>query len=155
LNSSWHTGIAANCELIFLASPLFEHLRLSSVTLGNFNNMQGFIFTTRDVAPGEELRWKYSVEQAYQNVACPPSPTGIINSPNPKKRQASTAASLKLAKGAKLDITAAAAARVPHNCPHHTTCNVGKCSECPCSICVAKQVQAGTPRTRTIPSHFE
>jgi hypothetical protein len=149
LNSSFHTGIAANCELIFLPSPLFEHLRLSSVKLGNFNNMQAFIFTTRVIAAGEELRWKYSIDQAHRYAAQPPSPTTIVTTPNPNKRLAAQAAV------AKRVCAVEPAVRVLHNCPHHTTCNPGKCSECKCSVCGANQVQKGISRPRTTPAHFE
>lgn len=154
MNSSYRTGIAANCELVFLASPLFEHLRLSSVKLGNFNNMQGFIFTTRDIAPGEELRWKYSIDQAHRSAAQPPSPIGIVTTPNPTKRSGSQTDSFKRAKvdAAKVDATAV---RVLHSCTHHTTCNPGKCSDCKCSECVANQVKKGVPRERKGKPHFE
>jgi hypothetical protein len=118
------------------------------VKLGNYNNQQGFIFTTRDIMAGEELRWKYSVDQAYRNLDCPPSPAGIITTPNPTKRGASTDASSKLAKMAKHGVKTAEAARVLHDCPHHTTCNAGKCTECPCPDCEANKVQAGQPRVR-------
>ena len=149
LNSSFHTGIAANCELLFLPSPLFEHLRLSSVKLGNFNNMQAFIFTTRVIAAGEELRWKYSIDQAHRYAVQPPSPTTIVTTPNPNKRLAAQVAAAKRAKPDE------AAVRVRHTCTHHTTCNPGKCSECKCSVCVANQPQAGISRSRTPSSHFE
>ena len=148
MNSSDRTGVAANCELIFLPSPLFEHIRLSSVKLGNFNNMQAFIFTKRDIQAGEELRWKYSCDQAYRDE-CPASPAILVTTPNPVKRGATSEASRIPVKAAKVDVKPAAAACVPHNCRCHTTCKKGRCSECACSACRAQQVQVGIPRSRT------
>jgi hypothetical protein len=74
LNSSKNTGIAANCELRFIASPSFEIHREASRKLGNSNNKQGFIFTKRPIREGEELRWAYNIMQGYRNVEAPITP---------------------------------------------------------------------------------
>ena len=34
----------------------------------------------------------------------------------------------------------------PHDCPHHTTCVQGKCTECACAACTATQAVAGVKR---------
>ena len=31
----------------------------------------------------------------------------------------------------------------PHDCPHHTTCVAGKCTECACAACTATQAVPG------------
>ena len=159
LNSSQWTGISANCELIWLASPLFDHIRSTSISMGNSNHMQGFLILRRAVVPGEELRWKYSTAQAYRNDPAPPSPTAVLPSPiYPHKRSASTAAAAALSVTqnkrqansepstfAAVVATNAAKTAAPkhpavsHQCPHHTTCNPGKCSDCQCLECVQNQ----------------
>jgi hypothetical protein len=68
LNSSEHTGFAANCELRWLPSPAFESIREASRKLRNYNNYQGFLFARREIAIGEELRWKYSVSQSHRTT---------------------------------------------------------------------------------------
>ena len=151
MNSSTNTGIPPNCKLVFLPSPLFEHIRMTSHNLGNCNNMQGFIFTKRDIEAGEELLWKYNCDQGYRDN-CPASPANLVTTPNPMKRGGSlplSRAPLHPAKAAK-----SAAVKPIHDCSHHTTCKPGKCTDCKCSDCVANQVQAGKPRLRITPTPF-
>jgi hypothetical protein len=68
-------GVAANCYIVFYESPMFDQHRKVARKLGNCVNWQAFIFTNRAVAPGEELRWKYNISQAYRNLPGPPTPT--------------------------------------------------------------------------------
>ena len=125
LNSSWETGVAANCELVWLASPLFDNIRDTCNRLGNHNNKQGFIILKRDVVAGEELRWKYNCSQAHRDAIPPPSPTAALPSPlfPVKRKQSSSARSLQILA-------------VPHKCTHHTICNPGKCLDCECLECI-------------------
>ena len=123
LNSSWETGVAANCELVWLASPLFDNIRDTCHRLGNHNNKQGFIILKRDVVAGEELRWKYSCSQAHRDAILPPSPTAALPSPMFSVKRSSSARSLRILA-------------VPHKCTHHTICNPGKCLDCECLECI-------------------
>jgi hypothetical protein len=155
LNSSQGTGEAANCELIFLASPLFEHLRKTSNQTGSSNNKQGFIFLKRDTVPGEELRWKYSVAQAHRDSQ-PPSPSIVIPSPivATKRNHSSLNSAKKLFKDTVTPSANSAAVfkiqtkKAAHDCRHHTQCVPGKCSDCNCSECTATRPVRGIPRVR-------
>ena len=122
LNSSQQTGIAANCELRFLASPSFEIHREASRKLGNSNNKQGFIFTKRAIREGEELRWKYEITQGYRNDSAPVTP------PPPKRLASKRICDLSLApmrSSPNADVVAAE--DLDCECPGAEKCKLGHC----------------------------
>ena len=52
------------------------YLHASGGQLGNGHDREGFLVTTRDIQPGEELLWFYNTSQPYRifNVSAPTSP---------------------------------------------------------------------------------
>jgi hypothetical protein len=142
LNSSFQTGVAANCELRWLPGPSFEPIREASRKLGNSNNLQeksntffrlmctdvhllqGFLFARREIAPEEELRWKYNHNSsAHQDGAgCRSPPIKAA----PSKRECSLApfeSPLTVTKSQKLDTNEDPTCV----CPGANRCILGKC----------------------------
>ena len=62
--------------MIWLKSAAMAYLHASGGQLGNGHDHEGFLVTTRDIQPGEELLWFYNTSQPYRvlNVLAPTSP---------------------------------------------------------------------------------
>jgi hypothetical protein len=121
LNSSYNSGFSANCRTVWVLSPKFkDHRRVGhNKTITGCPYQQsdyvGFIFTKRVINADEELLWAYNSDQPYRRDPAPESQ----DHPSSQKRKKVV---------------------VPHNCPHHTSCVVGKCWECICDVCKASHV---------------
>jgi hypothetical protein len=145
---------------------------IDATALGLYTNCDLFLIAKKRISPGDWFSWHYPMCNAKTPTKLP-APEPYLKSPLRKKRirEAESVAPIilpsdrattwtpKFPTGTKQILAPALAhaanaenarlAKSTHNCPHHTKCPSGKCSDCKCLPCSANQVTAGGRRPRS------